>query len=99
VQLLNARSAHLPDHPRLRGKKIVVQARYVRNRRLADALHQQAMCALTTSPGARAFYDRRRAAPTVTTKPSAPSRTGWSGSTTDASPTISPTRNHGLANG
>ena len=45
---------------RASGKKTVVLARYVRNRRLADALHQQALCALSSSPGARAFYDRRR---------------------------------------
>ena len=43
------------------GKKRVVLARWVRNRRLADALYQQAFCALTTSPGARAYYDRLRA--------------------------------------
>jgi hypothetical protein len=33
----------------------------VRNRRLADALHQQAFCALNASPGARAYYDALRA--------------------------------------
>jgi hypothetical protein len=38
-----------------------VLARYARNRRLADALHQQAFAALTGSPGARAFYDYHRA--------------------------------------
>jgi hypothetical protein len=38
-----------------------VLARYARNKRLADALHQQAWCALTTSPGARAYYDTQRA--------------------------------------
>jgi transposase len=43
------------------GKTTVVLARYVRNRRLADALHQQALCALTSSPGARVHYDRQRA--------------------------------------
>jgi hypothetical protein len=42
------------------GKKRVVLARYVRNKRLADALHQQAFCALTASPGARAYYDALR---------------------------------------
>jgi hypothetical protein len=42
------------------GKKKVVLARYVRNKRLADALHQQAFCALTASPGARAYYDALR---------------------------------------
>jgi hypothetical protein len=38
-----------------------VLARYVRNRHLADALHQQAFCALTDSPGARGYYDQIRA--------------------------------------
>ena len=46
---------------RASGKKRVVLARYVRNRRLADALHQQAFCALRASPGARAYYDCLRA--------------------------------------
>ena len=44
------------------GKSHVVLARYARNRRLADALHQWAFAALTASPGARAFYDAHRAA-------------------------------------
>jgi transposase len=44
------------------GKKRAVLARRVRNRRLYDALDQWALCALTTSPGARAFYDHHRAA-------------------------------------
>ena len=39
----------------------VVLARYARNRRLADALYQQAFSALTGSPGARAYYDGHRA--------------------------------------
>jgi hypothetical protein len=43
------------------GTKRVVLARYARNRRLADALYQQALSALTASPGARACYDRHRA--------------------------------------
>jgi hypothetical protein len=43
------------------GKRRVVLARYVRNRRLADALHQQAFCALTASAGARGYYDTLRA--------------------------------------
>jgi transposase len=46
---------------RASGKKKAVLARYVRNRHLADALHQQAFCALTASPGARAYYDQIRA--------------------------------------
>jgi hypothetical protein len=46
---------------RASGKKKVVLARYVRNKRLADALHRQAFSALTASPGARAYYDTLRA--------------------------------------
>lgn len=46
---------------RASGTKRVVLARYARNKRLADALYQQAFCALTSSPGARALYDRHRA--------------------------------------
>jgi transposase len=45
---------------RASGKKKLVLARYARNDRLADALHQQAFCALTASPGARAYYDALR---------------------------------------
>jgi transposase len=46
---------------RASGTKRVVLARYARNRRLADALYQQAFAALNASPGARAYYDRQRA--------------------------------------
>ena len=42
------------------GKKKIVMARYVRNDRLADAVHRQAQNALRASPGARAFYDEQR---------------------------------------
>jgi len=45
---------------RASGTKRVVLARYTRNRRLADALYQQAFSALSTSPGARACHDRQR---------------------------------------
>lgn len=44
------------------GKKRAVLARHVRNRRLYDAIDQWAFCAISRSPGARAFYDHRRAA-------------------------------------
>ena len=44
------------------GKRRVVLARFARNRRLADACYLWAFAALTASPGARAFYDQRRAA-------------------------------------
>ena len=43
------------------GKKRAVVARFVRNRFLADACYQWAFCALSASPGARAFYDAHRA--------------------------------------
>jgi transposase len=43
------------------GTKQVVLARYARNRRLGDALFLQAFAALNNSPGARTFYDQRRA--------------------------------------
>jgi transposase/transposase IS116/IS110/IS902 family protein len=46
---------------RASGRKTVVLARYARNRRLGDAIHQWAFCALTSSPGARAYYDTLRA--------------------------------------
>jgi Transposase/Transposase IS116/IS110/IS902 family len=46
---------------RASGKSRAVLARYARNRRLADALYQQAFSALTSSPGARAYYDAHRA--------------------------------------
>ena len=42
------------------GRKRAVLARYVRNNRLYDAIDHWAFCALTASPGARAFYDQRR---------------------------------------
>jgi transposase len=43
------------------GKSRVVLARYARNRRLADACYLWAFSAINASPGARAFYDARRA--------------------------------------
>jgi len=46
---------------RASGTKTTVLARYARNRRLGDALFQQAFAALTRSPGARAHYDAMRA--------------------------------------
>ena len=42
------------------GRKRVVRARFVRNKRLYDAIDQWAFCSLTLSPGARAYYDERR---------------------------------------
>lgn len=46
---------------RASGKHHVVLARYARNRRLADACYQWAFSAITTSAGARGYYDQRRA--------------------------------------
>ena len=42
------------------GKKKIVLARFIRNGRLADALHRKAQSALRASPGARAYYDQQR---------------------------------------
>lgn len=46
---------------RASGTRHVALARFIRPARLADALDQGAFCSLTNSPGARAFYDHRRA--------------------------------------
>jgi transposase len=46
---------------RASGIRKVVLTRYARNRRLADALHQWAFCAMRGSPGARAYYQALRA--------------------------------------
>ena len=44
------------------GTRRVVLARVARNKRLADACYGWAFSSLNTSPGARSFYDRQRAA-------------------------------------
>jgi transposase len=46
---------------RASGKSHVVLARYARNKRLADACYLWAFSAMNSSPGARDFYDARRA--------------------------------------
>ena len=46
---------------RASGKKKTVMARYIHNDRLIDALGRQAYTALTTSSGARVYYDQLRA--------------------------------------
>ena len=46
---------------RASGKRKSVTARFVHNGRLVGALNAQAFSALSTSPGARAFYDQQRA--------------------------------------
>jgi hypothetical protein len=58
-----ARKNHAGTSPvtRASGKKKAVMARHVHNDRLIDALMAQAFSALSTSPGARACYDRHRA--------------------------------------
>jgi hypothetical protein len=43
------------------GNRKTVLARFIRNRRLGDAVTWWAFCSLSSSPGARAFYDRHRA--------------------------------------
>jgi hypothetical protein len=47
---------------RASGTRRVILARHARNKRLADAIYLWAFSALSASPGARAFYDTRRAA-------------------------------------
>jgi transposase len=47
---------------RASGTKRAVLARHVRNQRLADALYLWAFASINASPGARCFYDIRRAA-------------------------------------
>jgi len=47
---------------RASGTKRAVLARYARNRRLADAIYLWAFSAISTSPGARRYYDQHRAA-------------------------------------
>src|SRR6266700_1286600 len=46
---------------RASGTRRVVLARYARNRRLGDAVHQWAFCAMRGSPGAKAYYKTMRA--------------------------------------
>jgi transposase len=45
---------------RASGNRRVVIARYARNRRLGDAVHQWAFCSLKGSPGARTYYKTLR---------------------------------------
>jgi transposase len=45
---------------RASGNRRVVLARYARNRRLGDAVHQWAFCAMRGSPGARSYYQALR---------------------------------------
>jgi transposase len=50
------------------GKRSVAVARHARNRRLADATWQWALCSLTASPGARAYYDAHNPDPEHTAR-------------------------------
>jgi transposase len=45
---------------RASGTRRIVLARYARNRRIADATHQWAFCAMRGSPGARTYYQALR---------------------------------------
>ena len=78
---------------RASGKHHVVLAHYARNRRLADACYQWAFATLTASPGARTFYDARRAAGDTHHAPSERSATASSASSTAASATTPSTTN------
>jgi transposase len=46
---------------RASGSRRAVLARHVRSKRLADAVYLWAFSAISTSPGARTFYDQQRA--------------------------------------
>jgi transposase len=46
---------------RASGTRTAVLARYARNRRLGDAVHQWAFCSMKGSPGARTYYQAMRA--------------------------------------
>ena len=74
------------------GTRRVVLARYARNRRLADALHQQAFAALTASPGATSVL-RPATVPEAppTTRPYARCPIASSASSTAAYATAPPT--------
>lgn len=50
------------------GTRRAVVARYARNDRLADACWQWALCSLSASPGARAFYDAHNPDPDHTAR-------------------------------
>jgi hypothetical protein len=66
------------------GTTSYVLARHVHNDRLRDALARQAFCALTASPGARAYYDQLRARKPATTPRYGSWPTGSSASCTAA---------------
>lgn len=61
-QNAKSRKNHAGSAPitRASGTKRAVLARFVRNRHLADACYLWAFCALTASPGAKAYYDAHK---------------------------------------
>jgi hypothetical protein len=62
VSSLSVRTWKSRSAPRRQyGKSTTVQARFVHNDRLVDALHMQAGAAVLHDPGARAYYDELRA--------------------------------------
>jgi transposase len=63
---------------RASGTRTILLARYARNRRLGDAVHQWAFCALKGSPGARAYYDALRARGTAQNMGCLPLTARWS---------------------
>jgi hypothetical protein len=77
---------------RASGKSTAVLHRWVKNQRLASVGYVWAFAALTASPGARAHYDRRKAAGTATSPPNATCSTGsWAACTTACTPARSTT--------
>jgi transposase len=58
----NARRNYAGTSPitRASGRSLIVLARHARNKRLADACDGWAFCSLSTSPGARRYYDTLR---------------------------------------
>ncbi|MDX1607239.1 MAG: IS110 family transposase [Candidatus Competibacterales bacterium] len=60
----NARRNYAGTSPitRASGRQRSIHARFIRNRRLADAIEQWAFASISRSPGCRAFYDKQRAA-------------------------------------
>ena len=78
---------------RASGSRRVVLARYARNRRLADAVHQWAFCAMRGSPGAAPTTNLYANAAPATKPRYASSVTASSGSCTAASRPAPPTTN------
>jgi transposase len=76
---------------RASGKTLAVLHRRVKNQRLAAAGYIWAFSAITASPGARAHYDRRKAAGDRTPPPSATSSGASSAASITAWPPGSPT--------